>query len=668
MQHEDPREPPPRAEDTARGQTRTTLGAAGGQLVAWGLVALSNGILISLFAPMPDARARVRIPHHLFSAGHMLALGFASYWAVCGASRLLPRRLWVRLLAVAALAAVVAALTTGNDLSNFIEKQTAAGSRVPWRPLFAVGIGVAVALVAAIGHLFARPWLRWVAVAGGVAGAVANHYVLAATYPAFHFFVAWCGAVLAGAALATLRIPRIRGARLATPLLAIGTSIAGASLVIPPPNRVWAQLWWSPTDVVMPALARFRASTWRDDGRHPLAGSRWLGDRSSLPDVPPSDPPLYDRPPNVVFVTVDAMRPDLLEKSAHAKKLPSLSALRDRSLYFVNAVSPTPSTVTTLTSMFTGKYYSEIYWAPMEEGPFKGIAMPAYDESTRLPELLTTVGVRSTHVVGLWGLAADVGVGVGFTEEIRARRNYASAKEMVNHAIDALRRNAAEPMFLYMHLLDPHAPYDRGTKSGNAFNDYLSEVQLVDKEIGRLVEFLESESLADHTILVVSADHGEAFSEHRLSYHATSVYDEMIRIPLLICAPGVPPRKIVEPVTLMDMGPTLLDLYGAPTPATFLGESLVPYLRGETPEFTRPIAVDAGRRMQALYFPDGMKALTDLQKGTFELYNRKRDPGEKKNVVDSMGSKGEAYVTALRAFFKNHTLKRPGYVPPWRQF
>jgi hypothetical protein len=645
------------------------LGAPAGQLAAWALLALSNGVLISILAPMPVGRAMVRVPHHVFSALHMIALGLIAYWVVRGAARVLPARLGVRLLALFALAAGIAALTTGEDLSGFLERQATAGSTFPWQPLFVVGTGFAVALTAGLGRLFARRWLRWVAVAGGVTAAVANHFVLAGSYPAFHFFVAWCGATLAGAALATMRVhPRRFTARLATPALVLATLVACAGLAIRPSDTVWREMWWSPTAVLVPALARFRDLVWIDDGRHSLAASPWLRDRAGLPDIPPSQPPLFDRPPHIVFITVDAMRADLLADDKYAKALPALTSLRHQSLDFADAHSPSPSTVTTITSFLTGKYYSQLYWTPFLTGRYKGYAMPQEDPSPRLPELLAPAGVLSAHVIGLFGLSAEAGVATGFTEEIPASRNYPTAREMMDLAIARLRRADIEPVFLYMHMLDPHAPYDRGGTGGTSFENYTAEVGMVDREIGRLVDFLRTEDLEDHTILIVSADHGEAFREHQLVYHATSLYEELLHVPLLLHAPGVMPRRIQEPVSILDLGPTILDLQGLPTPAAFQGESLVPYLRGGDPVFSRPIAADAGRRMQALYFPDGYKAITDLRKGTFEVYNLKKDPQETKNLVDSLGDEGTRYVGALRAFFKHHTLDRPGYTPPWRQF
>jgi arylsulfatase A-like enzyme len=136
---------------------------------------------------------------------------------------------------------------------------------------------------------------------------------------------------------------------------------------------------------------------------------------------------------------------------------------------------------------------------------------------------------------------------------------------------------------------------------------------------------------------------------------------------LMIAGPGIRHRVVDVPVTLIDVMPTVLDLFGQPTPGYVMGESLAPFLRGDTPTLTRPIAVDAGRRMQVLYFTNGYKVMTDLKRGTVEVYNLSTDPDEDYDLTDE-DPEAERYIATQRAFFKAHTLKIPGWEPPWRKF
>jgi arylsulfatase A-like enzyme len=161
------------------------------------------------------------------------------------------------------------------------------------------------------------------------------------------------------------------------------------------------------------------------------------------------------------------------------------------------------------------------------------------------------------------------------------------------------------------------------------------------------------------------ADHGEAFGEHGRLRHATTLYDELLRVPLLVHVPGVTPQRVTAPVSLMDLGPTVLDLMGQSTPGHFLGQSLVPYLRGLEPVLSRPIVAE-GRGKQALLLPDGRKVIVDNRSYTLELYDLGADPGEEHNLADD-GAQIAEPLGLLRAFFEAHHSRRPGYAPHFRR-
>jgi arylsulfatase A-like enzyme len=134
----------------------------------------------------------------------------------------------------------------------------------------------------------------------------------------------------------------------------------------------------------------------------------------------------------------------------------------------------------------------------------------------------------------------------------------------------------------------------------------------------------------------------------------------------MIRVPGLKPRKITTPVSLMDIGPTLLDLMGQETPAHMMGQSLVPFLRGEKPTLTRPIIAE-GRLKQSMVTPDNFKVLFDQRSGTKEIYDLTKDPKELKNLYDELGPEGEARIATLRAFFEVHKIRRKGYKIPYRR-
>ena len=174
----------------------------------------------------------------------------------------------------------------------------------------------------------------------------------------------------------------------------------------------------------------------------------------------------------------------------------------------------------------------------------------------------------------------------------------ANADFVTDRAIHWLRGRQGEdaPFFLWLHYYDPHTPYevpDGGTTFGDEPIDrYDAEIAFVDQHIGRLLEALDDQGLASTTIIAVTADHGEEFYEHGQRYHARSLFNQVIRIPLIVRHPGSPPRTIDTPVSLVDVMPTLLDLAGVESPPSMNGQSLAPAIRGQSDPPSRPILLE----------------------------------------------------------------------------
>ena len=369
----------------------------------------------------------------------------------------------------------------------------------------------------------------------------------------------------------------------------------------------------------------------------------------------------------MLLITVDALRAEVVNSGTHDDALPTLAKLRDSSVGFVRARTPSPSSATSIVTMMSSLYYSQLYWTKNESKRWRGRVLAHQDESDRLPGLLGEHGVRTVHLLANRGFDNSSGLSRGF-EILRKTKSYSSpGDELMTLMLDELSNLGEGRLFAYAHFLEPHEPYDRAGKQGTPYERYLREIALVDRELARLLDFLETNDLADRTLIVLSADHGEAFGEHGLNYHASSLYDELLRVPLLFHSPALEPRKIDANVSLVDLGPTVLDLMGLPTPGTFMGQSLVPFFRGQEVSLTRPIAADSGRRMQSIILDGEIKVIVDLQCQTEEVYDLQADPGETNNLVDDPRS--DEQLQALRSFFDTHTLQRPGgYTPPPRRF
>lgn len=648
----------------------STLGSARAHGLAWLLLALVNAGVLAITLPSETWTSfSGRLAHHYYDFSHLVMLGFGSFVAAKTWTRFGSERWWVTMPLQAGIAFGVALIVMGEDLHGLVRRQATEGGTSLWYALDCAAIGIGLALVIRLAKIMARPYLRWVTLLAALLVAVENHLILPYNYPGLHFFALWAAALALGTSLSTLPIGRLlhRARRDALLVASVALVVASfPSLIVRPSSRVWQHLFRSPGSALAPLLARMKTA----DEVVPLAieGSPWFQRRDAMPSIAPTRPRIIPDNAITLFVTVEALRYDVT-LGQHADQLPNLDAIRQRSFEFSMARSPSASTITSAASLFTGKYYSGLHWSPFpEKGKHKGSIVPYQDPSPRLPELLSEAGVRTVNVMAIRGFRKRLGIGKGFDEQIETDRDWGTAKEMMDKVLVRLRTQGNEPLFMYMHFVDSHAPYTLGGKEGTAYERYVREVALIDEQLGRLREYLTDHNLEDRTFLIVSADHGEAFGEHGTEFHAVTLYEELLRIPLFISFPGAQRAVIDEPVSLIDLGPTILDAYGLHTPATFLGQSLVPLLRGEDVRLTRPIAAEGGRRLEAFFFDNGIKTIVDLKKKTQEVYDLSKDPKETDNLVGVTGSRADYYLRVHRAFFNAHKFPEPGYDPPWRPF
>ena len=642
--------------------------AAAGLMAATVVLTLASAIAIIATVPWPVGGISVRLAHHAFDAAQSLALGMIVAALVGSWLRFARAPLWIALVVYAALASVVMYITLGQDLTR--------QALVVWNGrlhgvifvVFVILCGLAIPTAHLLGTFFSRyRWLRFVPIVLALGGVVVHHTILRDDYPALHGAIAWTAATLGGAAIAPSaeRWARAcfarRGGRIA---LAVAACAALIGLVLPPSNRVRAELFRQPGAVTAWILARVIWSPPPLSREIPPPASPWFSDRSALPPVPPTERRMLGEHPVVVLVTIDALRGDVVTDPAHEKRIPHLTQLKRRGAYFPRATSPGSQTAVSLSSTFASRYFSQLYWGMHGVGNSR-FAYPAGDNTPRFPEILAERGVTTATFCSINFLAGDFGVTRGFTEQriIADGRNHAIGKYVVDPALERLARvRADESFFLYFHLTEPHAPYDRGADTtGSDFNRYLSEVTLADTEIGRVVRLL-SQKFRNRWLLIVSADHGEAFGEHGTTFHTKTLYEELVRVPLVFRGAGVAARRIEQHVGLMDVGPTILDIFGVDVPPGAMGQSLVPLLRGGDVVLDRPLLAE-GRLRRVLYHGD-LKVIEDDRRKTVEVFDLRADPGELTNLFDVDPERTEPAVAALRAFFRAHAL--PGYTPPFK--
>lgn len=476
-------------------------------------------------------------------------------------------------------------------------------------------------------------WLGAVAVLTALALQQANHRFLVGNYPGVHLLVL----VLAGLVIATSQPPQ-RGSRW---LLAAG-GCGALALLVAPPRGVRTELSRHAGLALSPFHLRLHA-------RHP----RPLGGPVQRP---PARPPTGQGPlsPVVVLMTVDCLRFDALD--THGSQLPHLLRFRASSVDFREARTTAPATHVSLATMLASRYFPSLRW---ETGGAGGELVPQTDEIPRFTTLLAGSGTPTVQVLSQDWMRPDWKILEGFSESIDLPREgvLTPAARIADGMRQRLRAHATGPLFLYTHFVDAHAPYDLAGSEGSDRERYVRELALVDGAIGAVLAEIERSPWADRAVVIIAADHGEAFGEHSYFHHATMIYDEVLRIPLWIRAPGVPPSQATSPVSLLDIGPTILDLFRLATPGGMEGLSLLPALRG-APLPSRLIGAYSGRHHRALLFPDGFKVLDDQQRDLAELYNLRQDPGELRNLYD-LEPLQTPHLDQLERFFAERTVAEP---------
>lgn len=636
-------------------------------LLAATVVALANAGQVATRIS-PELRRSTRLLVHIYDLGLFWLLGLACMgvaYLLEGVSHRSPSsgKFYRLALVLILLGAVFGALTLGQDLDGFVIRHRL---RVHPAALGALIGLVSIPLLAALKH-WIRGWiLRGGALLVGLSAAFWNASFLEADYRGLHFMVT-LGASVALAAAFGDRIGSRWPDWVRRGVVFGVASTVGLIAFVSPRDSVRQGLWASSGSSIFPLISNWVARPSHFASKPlPVENSSWFQSRTDLPVVQPHQPSLLPQQPAVLLLTIEALRSDVIDNKDLAATLPTLARIRDHSLWFRQARTPSPATVVTVASLLTGKYYSQIHFTRSRWGAVE----PLSDHSTRLPTLLEAKGIETTHVVAYRSLQAKYGIGRGFGREIRTRRNFGKGSEVMQFVIDELerfRKPSGHPLFLYAHFLDSHAPYTSAGERATPYEGYLAELQLVDAQLARLLKYLEETGLKERVLLVVGADHGEAFGEHGMNYHGRNVYEELLRIPLMFLAPFIRPGQLDQPVTLLDLTPTFLDLFGIATPGDFMGQSLVPLLQGKEVRLERPIAADAGRRKQALFFDDGIKVILDLPALTVEVYDLNRDPHELRNLVDDPTRDLNSYIGATERFFATHVLRIPGWKPPWRR-
>ena len=354
--------------------------------------------------------------------------------------------------------------------------------------------------------------------------------------------------------------------------------------------------------------------------------------------------------PNVLLVTIDTLRADRLGFYGHTRPTsPSLDAFASGAVVFEAAEASASWTLPALASLITSEHVSTHGCTNFGS---------VLDESfATLAERLLAAGYDTACVVSHIYTSTRHGLqqGVVHTDDSYAFPEVDPAQSVTSQVIsdkgirflDQKRASPDRaPWFLWLHYFDPHEDYvqhagisadfmtEGERTSHQVFGDaYEGEIRYTDQHIGRVFTALEERGFAPNTVVVVVADHGEEFGDHGGLGHGHTLHGELVRVPLVIRAPDIAPRRVSEVVRVVDVLPTLLELVGLSPPAGIAGESLVPAMRGapasERPAFSE---LDSGLYHFEALRRGRFKLLRSRTDETTRLYDVELDPGETEDV------------------------------------
>ncbi|GMW03776.1 MAG: hypothetical protein AMXMBFR84_49100 [Candidatus Hydrogenedentota bacterium] len=300
-----------------------------------------------------------------------------------------------------------------------------------------------------------------------------------------------------------------------------------------------------------------------------------------------------DTPTNVLVILIDTLRLDHLGCYGYARDTsPNLDALAQDSVRFTQLTPQSSWTRPSVASLLTGTYPSRHGAEDRNNVLRRGL--PSLARSLEAAGFETTGFMSNVNCIPYWGFGNDFQRFVDVDSSLLV--NYDDAK-IVERAMQWIAYARGRPWFVYAHTLGPHDPYEAPAPFSGKFSApdssepdsqqstidrYDEEIAYTDFQIGRLMERIKEQGLYDDTLILVLSDHGEEFWEHGGVGHGKTLYEEQLRVPLLIKLPGGSHGGEVREhlVEVVDIAPTVLELVGAPAEPRFHGDSFAGIVRG----------------------------------------------------------------------------------------
>ena len=391
---------------------------------------------------------------------------------------------------------------------------------------------------------------------------------------------------------------------------------------------------------------------------------------------------------NVILIVVDCLRADHLSLYGYSRKTsPNIDAFAGEASVFAHAVAPAPTTLLSFASILTSMDVS----SHGVDAPDKALS----DSALTLAEILKIYNYKTAAFVGGLNLNPLFKLNQGFDIYSHIDRTDASFKDTLPAALKwAKERNAGnEKFFILAHGNDLHTPYvfpssslyDKGFKVnpklktlsgidaglfavykrklrlererevlilgdgdvGHIVARYDEGINYADGLIGDFINGLRAEGLLDRTVVILTADHGEGLFDHDYFFHDFNLYEDTLRVPLIMRVPGLKGREIARQVRLIDLMPTALDFVGVAPPADAAGRSLVPLLYGEDAGSGPGEDVISESSVGGKAIRSGRWKLIWYPERT-ELYDLQKDPAERDNLAE--GEKATAAALKKKLF------------------
>lgn len=392
----------------------------------------------------------------------------------------------------------------------------------------------------------------------------------------------------------------------------------------------------------------------------------FAGDGS--PDAAPlgsgryGDPPASLTRPNMLLITVDALRPD---SAMDAELAPHIRAFAEENVHFVDVTAQSSRSIRSIPALLTGLYPSQIAFGAEFQWPSLGLG------NTTLAEVLRDHGYETSVILGTNYFSRSRDFLQGFTTHFEDPEHQPDVVLVTDRAIREMNRlrEVGRPWFLWVHLFNVHAPHrfvdvETHGDEGDYRLLYDAEVRVADQQVDRLLTHLRTQMRGawDNTVVALASDHGEAIGEHGVFGHSTTLYEPEVRAFLAARVPGVAARSVTGPVALFDLMPTFLNAGRIPMPVPTPARSLVPLMTGRE-------AADPERAILSELLPDGhypydIKALRRGSKkliwwvrdGSYLYFDVIADPAEQTDLTESESDEAERMLGLLRAWAGSATL------------